>query len=292
MNLLSRFRSSPAPAPDFSQDPVFSRFDRWRGIAPAGMDVDFLGRRTDATFVEGWADEERMRERAATPPYPIASEETFEWLMLLSSVLEAKDRFVMAELGAGYGRWIVGAACALRRARPHLPFKLIGVEAEPQHFAWMRKHFEDNGIDWREHTLIHAAVAGSRRTVSFTKGLDPHVHWGQTIVDVPAEWAAPMQAITLADALETVDLVDLVDMDIQGAELEVIEGSQDILCRKVRRVHIGTHSAKLERGLRRVFRRLGWQSIWDWPGRTVNRTPYGRLAFNDGAQTWVNPRLT
>lgn len=122
---------------------------------------------------------------------------------------------------------------------------------------------------------------------------DPHVNWGQTIVadSVSMPGLAQMEAITLEDALSSVEIVDLVDMDVQGAELDVIEGGLDVLCAKVRRVQIGTHSTKLEAGLRGVFRRLGWEKVWDWPGRRVNKTPYGRLSFEDGAQTWVNPRL-
>ncbi|HYM01567.1 MAG TPA: hypothetical protein VET85_01400 [Stellaceae bacterium] len=72
--------------------------------------------------------------------YPAVSEETFEWELLLSAVLDARDRFVMIEAGAGYGRWLVTAACALRQRRPEVAFHLIGVEAEPQHFAWMKQH--------------------------------------------------------------------------------------------------------------------------------------------------------
>ena len=36
--------------------------------------------------------------------------EYFEWLDLLHAVQDARDRFVMVELGAGYGRWAVRAA--------------------------------------------------------------------------------------------------------------------------------------------------------------------------------------
>src|SRR5258708_598016 len=96
---------------DFANDPVFSRFALWSGKADAGFDVNFLGQRTDVSFNEGWADADRTIDRQAWPPYPQASEETFEWLLLLSSVLEVQSAFTMVEVGAGYGRWLVAAAC-------------------------------------------------------------------------------------------------------------------------------------------------------------------------------------
>ena len=54
----------------------------------------------------------------------------------------------MIELGAGYGRWLVRAATALQQVKD-LPFQLIGVEAEPQHFKWLLQHFKDNGLNFR-----------------------------------------------------------------------------------------------------------------------------------------------
>jgi hypothetical protein len=92
------------------QVPIFSEFEPWHGLAPANFDVTFLGQRTDVSFNSGLADSERTRDREAFPPYPVLSEETFEWVALLRAILEAHQTFTMVELGAGYGRWLVAAA--------------------------------------------------------------------------------------------------------------------------------------------------------------------------------------
>lgn len=284
---------------DFAKDPIFSQFTPWEGRADAGFDLNFVGQRTDVTFNAGWADEERMKDRYAWPPYPALGEETFEWINLLSAILEAKDKFNMIELGAGYGRWVISAACALRRTRANLPFKLMAVEGDPTHYGWMIKHFADNGINRQDHRLINAAVSDKDGEVIFTKADDPSLHYGQLIVD-RAEYAerfghkaAPnTRCFALATLLKEFDIVDVIDMDIQGAELSVVSACPAELSAKVRRVHIGTHGVELESGLRTFFRGLGWSCQWDFGTQGVRDTPYGSVRFEDGAQTWINPRLT
>ena len=87
------------------------------------------------------------------------NEEYFEWIDLLRAVAEPRDSFTMLELGAGWGRWLVDAWSALRLSnKENLAIKLIGVEAEPQHFVWMQQHFRSNGLDPYQHRLIEAAV--------------------------------------------------------------------------------------------------------------------------------------
>src|SRR5437660_1662339 len=46
---------------------------------------------------------------------PGLDEEYFEWCALLQSVRAARERYVMVELGAGFGRWGIRAAAAARR---------------------------------------------------------------------------------------------------------------------------------------------------------------------------------
>lgn len=79
--------------------------------------------------------------------YPTNSpnEEYFEWLELLKSVENAKNNFVFAELGAGFGKWSARAykACLLNNISN---IKLIVVEGEPQHNQWLREHLMYNNV--------------------------------------------------------------------------------------------------------------------------------------------------
>jgi FkbM family methyltransferase len=227
---------------------------------------------------------------------PTANDTLFEWHSLACAIRDARDRFVFVELGAGHGKWSVSAALVCRRRG--LPCDVIAVEAEPTHYKMMKAHFEDNGLDWREHTLIEAAVAPEAGEVHFTVGA-ADAWWGQAILPTPDYGYGAIEgvsvksvpAVTVSSILETVDRVDLIDMDIQGAEAGVIAASVEVLGKKVRRLHIGTHSAEVEAQIRATLSRAGWRPRWDFPCESEVRTPYGRVLFEDGVQAWRNSRL-
>jgi len=98
-------------------------------------------------------------------------------------------------------------------------------------------------------------------------------------------------AISLTAILNRIEYaVDLIDMDIQGQELVVLEAAKNVLQRKVRRVHIGTHSTEIEDGLRDLFLSLEWQCVHDYGIGATRETPFGEIDFQDGVQGWINPR--
>jgi FkbM family methyltransferase len=227
---------------------------------------------------------------------PALDEQLFEWHSLACAIRDARDRFVFVELGAGYGKWSVAAALVCRRRG--LSCDVIAVEAEPTHCLMMKQHFEDNGLDWREHTLIEAAVAPEGGEAHFTVGA-ADTWWGQAILPTPDYGFGAVEgvsvtsvpAITVGSILETVDRVDLIDMDIQGAEAGVVVASVEVLGVKVRRLHISTHSTEGEAQIRATLSSAGWRRCWDFPCKSEVRTPYGHVLFEDGAQAWRNPHL-
>ena len=82
--------------------------------------------------------------------------------------------------------------------------------------------------------------------------------------------------------------VDFVHIDIQGAEYEVLYNARVDL-KKIKRIHIGTHSSEVEKNLRELFIELGWICKYDWPLNALSSTSYGDITFQDGVQTWINP---
>jgi hypothetical protein len=80
-------------------------------------------------------------------------------------------------------------------------------------------------------------------------------------------------------------------MDIQGHELAIVSAGIALLNDKVKRVHIGTHSAEIEHGLRELLRAQGWSCLFDYAGGGTSETPWGAFHFQDGVQSWENPRL-
>ena len=297
--------------------PIFEEITPWSGEMPPDFRVDFLGTITRYAFEEDMPSPCKDRTKQTTPAnLPQFDEEYFEWADLLESVKQAKNRYVFVELGAGYGRWTVRASQAIKRLNP-MSFHAVAVEAEPTHFEFLKLHFRDNGLDPCDHRLIRAAVWRKRGLTKFYIG-NASGWYGQAIAQSGTlhslkQWTMAclhlvfyrlgliqasrrqrvtwVPAITLSKILSECQYVDLLDMDIQGAELDVIARDIKVLNDKVRRIHVGTHNAIVEEGLRRIFSDNGWLNIWDYQFNNTNETPYGSIFFQDGVQTWVNPAL-
>jgi FkbM family methyltransferase len=260
---------------------IFSRFQRWSGIAPAGFEIDFLGTRSRTAFFSMM--QARPHDRDESPAYPAFDEEYLEWIDLLEAVDWANGRFTMMELGAGFGRWAARGAAAARQRE--IPYHLVAVEAEPTHFAWMIQNLQDNEVRLEECHLVGAAVVGKDGRVGFQVG-DAASSYGQTIGGT-----TEVEAVSLTTLLGPLDSVDLVDVDVQGAEFEVLGAAANLLNAKVRRVHVETHSDGLHASVQRLFRGLGWKPHFLYAGNTADRTPWGRMNFQGGTQSWLNPRL-
>ena len=293
--------------------PLFCKFPSHSEPPEVGYEPDFLGIKKRSEFLAGAAGE-AMRVDTVYPPI---NEEYFEWIDLLESVLAAKEEYTMMELGAGYGRWTVRAACVVRLYR-QIPFHLVAVEAEPRHFKWIGQHMRDNGIDPSEHTLLRVAVSDRAGEALFYVGApsggdDQAAEWyGQAltqsyeVVHGSAEVnyesyevlklasgyeAIKTKSVLLCDILPDTDRIDLIDMDIQREEMNVVASAIDILDRKVARLHIGTHGPAIEAGLRKLLGDHGWECRADYECLKENETRWGPVKFLDGLQSWVNPRF-
>jgi len=81
---------------------IFKKFECWKGFVEDGFDVNFLGVKTRVEYT--CEAPPSLGNRFVTTTLPGFDEEYFEWVDLLEAVVEARDRFTMIELGAGYGR--------------------------------------------------------------------------------------------------------------------------------------------------------------------------------------------
>jgi len=284
---------------------------------PADVVIDFIGSKTRRIYEAGMPGHSLAGGVAelVTPPYPSFDNEYFEWVDILESVAAATGSFVMVELGAGFGRWSIRAALAVRRKRG-CRFHSIAVEAEPHHFRWLVDHFKQNDVDPGEHELVWAAIGAQPGFVPFWTGeasgwygqaVSSEVH--ESLPDVKTRrrlkarsllGRPPVQTedgkaviwvprVTLKELLAPHPHVDLIDIDVQGCEVEVLESAMDLLNERVRRIHIGTHSAQIEEELRSLFSGFGWEKRNDYPCLSQALTPYGEMTFGDGVQTWLNP---
>ena len=72
-------------------------------------------------------------------------------------------------------------------------------------------------------------------------------------------------------------LVDLMDIDIQGAENVVIHPAMEMLNARVKRLHIGTHSPDIHSGLWELFFANEWICEFDYAPATTHQTPWEAL---------------
>jgi hypothetical protein len=135
---------------------IFQQFAPYDGWAEPGFERGYFGVNIrDSIFTgtsKGYAD-----RRAVHVDHPPIDEEYFEWIALLMTIAGARDRVCIAEIGAGWGRWITSAAMLCRQKA--IEFSLIGVEAEPSRFEMMQMVLRDNGIEPEHHDLLRAAAA-------------------------------------------------------------------------------------------------------------------------------------
>lgn len=91
-----------------------------------------------------------------------------------------------------------------------------------------------------------------------------------------------VSAMALNDILSPLPLVDLMDIDIQGAENVVIHSAMEMLNARVKRLHIGTHGPDNHTGPWELFFANEWICEFDYPLATTHQTPWGAFETQDG----------
>jgi hypothetical protein len=314
---------------------AFRGLDPWVANVPQGNRVNFLGVLTSLDYFSDpgahFDDVERARadsyQTSTRLPELTDGEGYFEWIDLLDSIRAARERFVMVELGGGYGSRSVDAHAALSRLNP-LPEMYVVVEAMAQHIAWARDNFLANGLALEQHWFVNALVNASGRPelfahasgVYYSSAIDAatrqrvfdainsegHVeavarnlimegHMGLAL-PVAGDTDASMEvefvsAIRLGTILTPLPAVDLLDVDIQFAEESVVPDAIDDIERKVKRIHIGTHAPPIHEKLHHLLRERGWQIVFSYMPYATFETPQGRFETKDGILGAINPAL-
>jgi FkbM family methyltransferase len=105
--------------------------------------------------------------------------------------------------------------------------EILALEVEPSNFAILAKNADALG----KVTAINAALWSQTGEVSLVLGDNPEAH---AVTDGPGDGSTPVAAFSLGDLLDRHhwDAVDILKMDIEGAEAAVIESlGPDVLSR-------------------------------------------------------------
>jgi FkbM family methyltransferase len=274
---------------------ILDGFSQWSGTVPPGYWADWTGILTKTDVCE-LSPEQRRRfdEERQGPDVGLfgCDELVLDWVPLVQAVKQSGQIFRMAALGAGWGRWLSAGGALARQIGKD--YRLVGVEAEPQHFAWMQRHMSENGFDPLQYTLVEAAATGRPGFVLFAVG-DAQRWYGQSIeVNGEGKNVRRVQAVTVEGVLARGSPLDYLQMDIQGAELDFLSYCPELLDDQVCLVNVGTHSAEIEAALRRLFSDLGWHKVYDIELGTTRTVRFGdvvhEIEFEDGVQVWSNPK--
>lgn len=181
---------------------------------------------------------------------------------------------------------------------------MVGVEADDRHFSWLREHLANNGFDPDAHRLLNGVI-GTQDGDAFFPALDSEYDWGGAAVYTKIGdhgidcrgrefHYVRKPAYSIKRALDGITTLDLVHVDIQGAEKDVIPSALDVLTQKVRWLVIGTHSRIIEGVLFDVLSRNGWKLENEKPCafHISEVEPISEKHTRvDGAQVWQNPHL-
>lgn len=218
-----------------------------------------------------------------------------EWAAALYAVEAAQGRFTVVELGCGWGCWLLNTGLAARKRG--LALRLVGIEGDARHLEQARGALALNGFSEEDFHLVHG-VAGPARG----KAIFPHTGapgWGGAAIFDPdpatLARAGADPAVQVLDCLPLGALaggqpIDLLHIDIQGAETAFVAGNMADLTVHVARVLIGTHSRAIEGALETLFLDAGWTLEMDRPAIAPPRQGRPQLTI-DGVQMWANPAL-
>jgi len=233
------------------------------------------------------------------------NETEFQRDCLLSILADIKREHVnMFELGAGWGRLCLTLAGIMDyRVFPIIPvsYRCLAVEGEPTHYQWAKEHFEAQGIN---ATLVQGAVSNTNGTSHFQVHLDPDSQYGQAMNPVTSHrkipslhnirniltgktGKIPMYSVDHLLQAYGFDHVDIVQMDVQGAEYKVIQGaSGSIKSNSIDYILINVHAVELGKAIRHL---LGpyFDLIVDIPRDSVGIVDgFAPIKCNDGYQLY------
>lgn len=219
-----------------------------------------------------------------------------EWAAALLSVMRSDDSYRIIELGCGWGCWLVNMGVA---ARAHgRSVDLIGIEGDANHLVNAREVLELNGFDDSTFSLHHGIAGPHPGKAIFPNPEAGTAEWGgAAIFDADAETLARAEADPTVQVLDCKTLsqlsggqeIDLLHVDIQGAELDFVTGNMAELDSHVHRVLIGTHGRIIEGQIMDHFIKAGWLMEMERPAIAPLLGGRPQLGI-DGVQLWRNPK--
>ena len=296
--------------------PIFQKFERTNHFQDEVSIINFMGAKFKVEYdsKDGVLYASNMSEHnAEDPSYPMkCSEDYYEWISILETIVES-DAFVMLDLGAGYGRWGINALAACQRLfdkKNGEPF-VICVEADPVRFNLMIDAFELNGFGSESYDLLNVGARDVR-----TKGaiIDDPLAFGAYIMPLTDDVVADIEknnvkklygadgtrysVVDMWSGAEIVEYaakkrgyIDIINMDIQGNEINMLVNHMDSINKFAKHMHISTHEQHNEERMYDILIENGWSISRFHRLHDYNCAEYGKFKTNDGVIYCHNSRF-
>jgi len=136
--------------------------------------------------------------------------------------------------------------------------RVVAFEADPEIADRLREHLARNQFSWAR--VEEKAVWSEAKTVYFARtnpGNSPDRGLGH-VVEAAGTETIEVQALALDKFAETERAPDVIKCDVEGAEVEVIRGAQNLLKAKRPTIVCEMHSAENARLLATIFEKSGY----------------------------------
>jgi hypothetical protein len=214
-----------------------------------------------------------------------------------------RDEFNMIELGAGCGLWsMIGHH--INKTITNKKFNCLAVECEPTHLSFLERNIKDNNSIGIE---IIDGVVDDQDEKEMELDYDPKMAYSWYGQNINNRSDCPMvkscKPYKLSTLLKNRDYWNTIHFDIQESELRVINEAWEDINKRVKFMHIGTHSTDIENYLYKKFKN---DSRWEihqfykcghYLNKTFNNTIFGGIEFVDGVLfvenkmlDWTNPK--
>ena len=307
----------------------------WSGLIYEGQTADYSGWISRRYFTNGymenredyWRDVERQlhwtkapnRERSqiVTPTINTALKFLVDLEDAMKSVYTAQDQLIVMEIGCGCAPQL-GTVAAINNRSRKLPMLLLGVEANSKKLPMFHTNMQDNSVSGLEYEIFHGTISIDSQPVNFTVEDAPpimNIKLGKMLRYRNVDDEQPImnhklgkmlryhkqmetvQTFTICQLLKSFDYIDYLYMNIQDAELEVLQ--QDIACisEKVRIMHIVLHNYSVYATAIELLLGNAWILKHFTPGISrglwkLHPTKYGEQYSQDGIISAINAKFS
>jgi FkbM family methyltransferase len=230
--------------------------------------------------------------------------------LLLSLLTDIDKKHVnMFELGAGWGRLCLELAGIIDHNIIEVvpdSYRCLAVEGEPTHYEWTKDNFELQNING---IVVMGAVSDKNGSCLFDASPDPEACYGQAMASLLTKRRLPsltslfgvfkkrnirVPMYTIDSLIQTFDFdrVDIIHIDVQGAEYKTMLGAKESLKKElIDYIWISTHHPDLNDKIRKLLS-LRFDLILDiYPRSITDVSGFLPVKVHDGIQLYKRKNI-